>query len=159
MSNPLQLANRLREVFLNGTFIANTNYKDQLTGTCWQLATQQSGSANSVAALVQHIHYYIGGVSRVFLGGALDIKDQYSFDFDPITSQAQWEEILSRFFADAAAFARLVEEFPAEKLADNFVDEKYGSYLRNIEAMIEHSYYHLGQVVLVKKIAAAVREI
>lgn len=37
------------------------------------------------------------------------------------------------------------------KLDEPFVDEKYGSYLRNIEGVIEHSYYHLGQVVLVKK--------
>jgi hypothetical protein len=32
-----------------------------------------------------------------------------------------------------------------------FVDEKYGTYLRNIEGVIEHSYYHLGQVSLLKK--------
>ncbi|MEG1022142.1 MAG: hypothetical protein RSE50_11550 [Myroides sp.] len=38
-----------------------------------------------------------------------------------------------------------------EKLDSVFVDEKYGSYRRNIEAMIEHSYYHLGQIVLIKK--------
>jgi hypothetical protein len=25
-----------------------------------------------------------------------------------------------------------------------FVDEIFGSYWRNIEAVIEHSYYHLG---------------
>jgi hypothetical protein len=32
-----------------------------------------------------------------------------------------------------------------------FVDAKYGDYARNIEGVIEHSYYHLGQVVLVRK--------
>jgi hypothetical protein len=32
-----------------------------------------------------------------------------------------------------------------------FVDEKYGSYLRNIEGVIEHSYYHLGQISLIRK--------
>lgn len=32
-----------------------------------------------------------------------------------------------------------------------FIDEKYGSYIRNIEGVIEHSYYHLGQIVLLKK--------
>lgn len=38
------------------------------------------------------------------------------------------------------------------KLNAYFVEEKYGSYYRNIDAMIEHSYYHLGQIVLINKI-------
>ena len=38
-----------------------------------------------------------------------------------------------------------------EKLNEHFVDEKYGNYQRNIDAMIEHSYYHLGQIVMIKK--------
>jgi hypothetical protein len=37
------------------------------------------------------------------------------------------------------------------QLDEVFVDKKYGTYLRNIEAVIEHSYYHLGQIVLIKK--------
>jgi hypothetical protein len=40
---------------------------------------------------------------------------------------------------------------PEEKLNQVFVDEKYGTYQRNIDAMIEHAYYHLGQIVLIKK--------
>lgn len=32
-----------------------------------------------------------------------------------------------------------------------FVKQEYGTYLRNIEAQIEHSYYHLGQISLIKK--------
>jgi len=38
-----------------------------------------------------------------------------------------------------------------EKLDEAFVDVKYGSYQRNIEGVIEHSYYHLGQISLVRK--------
>jgi hypothetical protein len=41
---------------------------------------------------------------------------------------------------------------PEGKLNEVFVDEKYGTYQRNIGGMIEHSYYHLGQIVLLKKI-------
>ena len=38
-----------------------------------------------------------------------------------------------------------------EKLEEIFVDEKYGTYKRNIEGMIEHCYYHLGQISLINK--------
>ena len=44
---------------------------------------------------------------------------------------------------------------PEERLDENFVDEKYGNYTRNIDGMIEHSYYHLGQISLIKKIINA----
>jgi hypothetical protein len=37
-------------------------------------------------------------------------------------------------------------------LNQSFVKEEYGSYSRNIEAQIEHSYYHLGQISLLKKL-------
>lgn len=58
---------------------------------------------------------------------------------------------MNKFWNDAEEFALKVEAMSDEKLDSVFVDEKYGSYRRNIEAMIEHSYYHLGQIVLIKK--------
>jgi uncharacterized damage-inducible protein DinB len=145
------LANRFREVILNGTWIANTNFQHQLEDMNWEMATAKVGSLNTIAVLAQHIHYYIKGINNVFKGGSLDIRDKYSFDFPPILSQNQWEEFLNRFWNDAEEFATLVEQMPEEKLSDFFYEEKYGTYLRSIEGMIEHSYYHLGQVVLLKK--------
>jgi len=152
MENTKEIAKRFAEVILNGTWIANTNYKDQLAHLDWQTATTQVGSLNTIAALAQHVHYYINGINQVFKGGSLDIKDQYSFDFPPITSQTQWEAFLSTFWHDAEEFAAWVEKMPKAQLNDVFVDEKYSTYNRNIQAMIEHSYYHLGQIVLIKKL-------
>ena len=148
-----QLANRFREVILNGTWIANTNYKNQLEGLDYKMVTTQVDSLNTIAVLAQHIHYYIKGINNVFNGGNLEIRDIYSFDFNPIESQSQWEEFLVQFWNDAEEFARLVEQMPEEKLLEGFVAEKYGTYQRNIDAMIEHAYYHLGQIVLIKKMA------
>ncbi len=152
MNQSLQIANRFREVILNGTWIANTNFKDQLAGLDWKIATKKIDSLNTIAVLAQHIHYYIHGILNVFNGGLLDIKDQFSFNFQPIESQEQWNLFLNRFWNDTEEFARKVEVMSDEKLNSVFVNEKYGTYHRNIEAMIEHSYYHLGQIVLIKKL-------
>lgn len=155
MKSTYGLATRFREVILNGTWIANTNYKQQLTGLSWEMATAKFNSLNTIAVLAQHVHYYINGIKNVLEGGSLDIKDQFSFDFPPIRSQSEWENFLSRFWNDAEEFATLVEQMPEEKLADVFTDEKYGTYQRNIDGMIEHSYYHLGQIALLKKVVAS----
>ena len=145
------LANRLQEVIIDGTWIANTNFKDQLTGTDYVLANKKFHSFNTIAILAQHIHYYIDGIKNVFLGGDLEIRDRFSFDFEPITTQKQWEDFLNTFWKDTEELVLLIKALPQEDLSKPFVDKKYGSYKRNIDAMIEHSYYHLGQVVLVKK--------
>lgn len=158
MENPQQLAARIREVMLNGTWVANTNYKDQLTNLDWQVAITTHRSLNSIATLAQHIHYYLKGISNVLKGGSLDIKDAYSFDFPPIISQVAWEAFLTKFWNHAEAFAILTEQMPEEQLSQVFVHEQYGSYQRNINGMIEHSYYHLGQIVLIKKLIQHVEE-
>jgi uncharacterized damage-inducible protein DinB len=151
MNYATQLANRFREVILNGTWIANTNYKDQLQGLDWQIATKPMQNLNTIAVLAQHIHYYIKGVKEVFKGGELTIKDSLSFDFSPIRSQEQWDTFLTNFWKDAEEFADLVAQLSETQLSEYFVDEKYSTYLRNVDSMIEHSYYHLGQIVLIKK--------
>ncbi|HUM46084.1 MAG TPA: DUF1572 family protein [Chitinophagales bacterium] len=152
MEDTYQIAKRFREVILNGTWVANTNYKDQLTNCTWDVATTKLKSLNTIAVLAQHIHYYINGLNNVFNGGSLDIKDKYSFDFPPIHSQNEWETFLAKFWNDAVTFASYIEKMPEEKLKQVFIEEKYGTYQRNLDGMIEHSYYHLGQIVLIKKL-------
>ncbi|BFM44120.1 hypothetical protein CFS9_27610 [Flavobacterium sp. CFS9] len=152
MENTLEIANRFRETILNGTWIANTNYKDQLQNLDWKIAVTPVKNLNTISLLAQHVHYYISGINNVFKGGSLDIKDKFSFDFPPIQSQVEWQAFLIKFWDSAEEFASFVEEMPNEKLDQVFFDEKYGTCKRNIEAMIEHSYYHLGQIVLIKKL-------
>ncbi len=151
MSRTEFAANRVREVLLNGRWIANTNFKDQIEDLTLDQAVQKVGNLNTIALLVFHINYYVGGVLNVFKGGDLEIRDKYSFDMPPVQSEDDWNKLKNEFFSNAEEFARHVEMMSDEKLDEPFVDEKYGTYLRNIEGIIEHSYYHLGQVSLLKK--------
>ena len=151
MSTTSQLAKRFREVMLDGLWIANTNFKDQLSDVTWEQATTKIANVNTIAMLTFHIDYYIAGILNVFEGGDLEIKDQFSFDLPPIGSQEQWEVLLNKLLNDSEKFATLLEQLPDSKMTEVFVDEKYGTYLRNIDGMIEHAYYHLGQIALIKK--------
>ncbi|MGK6342373.1 DUF1572 domain-containing protein [Chryseobacterium sp. DT-3] len=151
MSSVAQLAKRFREVLLDGLWIANTNFKDQLKDVTWEQAVTKVNSLNTIAMLTFHIDYYIAGLINVFEGGDLEIRDKYSFDLPPIESQEQWEVLLNKLWSDSEKFASLLEQLPDSKMDEVFVDEKYGTYIRNIDGMIEHSYYHLGQITLIKK--------
>jgi uncharacterized damage-inducible protein DinB len=149
------LGTRIREVFLDGKWIANTNYKKQLSGLNWQEATQVVAELNTIALLSFHINYYLKGLISVLKGGELTISDKYSFDSPAISSQREWKVLVDELLANAAEFAELVEQMPEQKLAEVFVKASYGNYARNIEAVIEHAYYHLGQIVLIRKMIAA----
>jgi len=151
MKRTAQLANRLQEVLLDGTWIANTNYKEQLLKTSWQKATKKNGALNTIAELTFHVNYYIAGVLNVLEGGSLDIKDANSFDMAPIRSQTDWEFLINTFLVNAENLIRCIAKMPEEKLEEVFEDEKYGTYQRNIDGMIEHCYYHLGQITLLNK--------
>ena len=62
------------------------------------------------------------------------------------------KNLLDQFWSDGEKFISLVEQLPDNKLDETFVHEKYGNYYRNLHGVIEHCHYHLGQIVLIKKI-------
>jgi hypothetical protein len=129
-----------------------SNLKDNLADVTWQQATTQVYSFNTIATLVYHMNYYVSAVLKVLQGEPLDAHDKYSFDNPPILSQEDWEKLLDKTWTDAENFASLIEQLPESKLWEDFSDNKYGNYYRNIHGIIEHTHYHLGQIVLVKKI-------
>lgn len=155
MKNTTLMANRFREVLFDGKWIAFTNYKELLSDLTWQQATTKISSLNTIAALTFHINYYIAGVSDFLEGQPLSIRDKYSFDLPPITSQEDWEKLRAELFLNAERFAQHLEALPDKKLDTVFIDEKYGHYRRNMEGMIEHAYYHMGQITLIKKMVLA----
>jgi len=151
MTRNIIIAGRLREVFLNGYWIANTNYKEQIQSIDWRQATQKTGNLNTIAALIYHVNYYMAGLLNAFENGKLEISDKFSFDVPQIGSEATWNNLVADFLNNAEKFASKVEQMNDSIFDQTFFDEKYGSYLRNIEGIIEHSYYHLGQISLIRK--------
>ena len=149
-----QIALQFREIFLDGDWVVGTNYKAQLSDLTWKQATTKIDSLNTIAALTFHINYYIGGILNVIKNGKLEIRDKYSFDMPQIKSQEDWKKLLNKMWSNAKIFAEILDQMPDDKMEDIFVDEKYGNYYRNINALIEHSFYHLGQIVLIRKMLA-----
>jgi uncharacterized damage-inducible protein DinB len=148
-----QIAKQLKDLFLTGQWIGtNLNLKAQLDDVDVEMANATYESLNTIAMLAFHINYYLEGVMNVFKGGTLDIRDQYSYNMPSITSQQEWNTMRENIYRNAEYFVYLVEQMPTSKLNDPFTDEKYGTYLRNLMGMLEHSYYHLGQIVLIKKL-------
>jgi hypothetical protein len=151
MNSTVQIAKHLREVYIGGNW-TSVNLKDGLADVTWQQATTKVYSFNTIATLVYHMNYYVSTVLKVLQGEPLVAKDKFSFDQPPIQSQEDWEKLLDKTWTDAENFASLIEQLPESKLWEDFTDKKYGTYYRNLHGIIEHIHYHLGQIVLIKKI-------
>ena len=151
MNITAQIAKLFRDIHYGGNWTA-VNLKETLANISWQQATTKMYSFNTIAMLVYHINYYVSAVIKVLQGESLNASDKYSFDLPPIQSSEDWEKLLNKTWSDAANFANLVEQLPDDKLWETFVNEKYGNYYRNIHGVIEHCHYHLGQMVLIKKL-------
>lgn len=157
MNLSAQIAKHVKEVHFGGNW-TSSNLKDTLTNLTWEQATTKIYSLNTIATLVYHMNYYVSAVLKVLQGESLNAKDKYSFDHPSISSQEDWQRLLDKVWADAENFAGLIEKLPESKLNEVFTDKKYGNYYRNIHGIIEHIHYHLGQIVLIKKILMSTDE-
>jgi hypothetical protein len=151
MSLTAQLAKHLRDVHFGGNW-TTSNLRDNLSDVTWEQAITKVHSFNTLATLLYHTNYFIEAASTVLRGEPLTANDKFSFDHPPIASQEDWEAMMSKAWADAEELATLVEQLPESRLWETFVDERYGTYFRNIEGIIEHTHYHLGQIVIIKKL-------
>jgi hypothetical protein len=145
-----QIAKHFRAVHTGGNW-TDVNLKSVLSDLSWEEAVAKTGDFNTIAALVFHMNYFVAAVLKVLQGGPLDAHDKFSFDCPPIRSQKDWENLVNKAMDDAERFAALVELLPEEKLWEDFIDKKYGTYYTNLHGVIEHTHYHLGQAVLLKK--------
>jgi uncharacterized damage-inducible protein DinB len=145
-----EIASQFRAAHLEGRWIAS-NLKEKLEDITLSEAKTKIGTVNTIQALTYHINYYIAGLNEVFKGKPLIIRDKYSFDVPSMVTEEEWQTFLKKVFADAEEFAAHVEALTDEQLHGPFSDPKYGSMYKNIHAMIQHVYYHSGQIAVLKK--------
>ncbi len=151
MPLPHHLTTHFRAVHFGGNRTA-VNLKNELASVTWEQAITKVHSFNTIVTLVYHIHYFVHVTLKVLQGGPLGAHDRFSFDHPPIRSEEDWQQLLEKTWADAESFALLVEQMPEERFFEDMADPKYGSWYRNIHGIIEHAHYHLGQIVLLKKL-------
>ncbi len=151
-----QIAKHFRDLMFGGNW-TYSNVKDNLADVTWQQATTKVYDFNTIATLVFHMSYFVAAALQVLQGKPLDAHDKFSFDHPPINSKEDWEQFLNKVWLDAENFANAIEQLPDNVLSENFADEKYGNVYRNIHGIIEHSHYHLGQIVIIKKLLLRVQ--
>lgn len=149
-----QIAKHLNEVYNGGNWTW-VNLHDTLKDVTWQQATAKVQDMNTIAVLTYHMGYYVAAILNVLRGNPLDSKDELSFNHPPINSEADWQAMCNTIGDNWQALVAAIEQLPDEKLEEYFTQEKYGIYYRNLHGLIEHTHYHMGQIVIIKKLLKA----
>ena len=144
-----QAAKHFRDVYLGGNW-TTTNVRSVLADVTWQEATTPIGTFNTIAILTNHIGYYLPILIDVLEGKPLNGKDELSFVHPELLSEDDWQQMQHAIWTDVEKASELIERMPETQFNAAFTDEKFGTYFRNIHGIIEHTHYHLGQIVILK---------
>ncbi|MFM7017107.1 MAG: DinB family protein [Bacteroidota bacterium] len=154
MNNSQNLSSKIKEVYLEGKWIANTNLKDALSDVEFDTAMHVYKKLNSIAALTFHLNYYLEGLLFYIQEGELTMHDSFSFAINENMNEQEWEELKQKLFSNALEFSKIIAGWSEAQLQEDFYQNQYGSWQRGVEGVVEHGYYHLGQIVLIKKLIA-----
>lgn len=146
-----RVAEQIHGVFFGGNW-TDSNFKDQLESVTLNQAFAKKGEHNTIAELAYHIVYFVKVQLRVLEGGPLQGSDAESFDVPAFKIEEEWRSFLDEALAAAKRHADSVAELDDEILFEPFVDEKFGTWWDNLEGLVEHTHYHLGQISLLRKL-------
>ena len=151
MKTTEHIAQHIIEVFEGGNW-TDVNMKDTLRDINYKEATTVTkASYNTIAALVYHISFYNEIVLQRLQGINPSISSANGFDLPPIKSEHDWFQIKQRCFQSAHDLAAAVIKLPEEKLGELTVTG-HSTHYKTLHGVAEHAHYHLGQIVLLKKL-------
>lgn len=151
MSLSKELGNALRQVYFGGNWTVS-NLQDKLSDVSFEEASKKIHDLNSILTLTYHIYYYTKVQLAFFKTGKLVASDKESFHLPEIKSESDWNELKAKVYSDVEELASCIEKIEEQELSSAFADDKYGSYFRNLEGNVQHTHYHLGQIVIIKKL-------
>lgn len=148
-----RISEQLRRAFTGGSW-HGPSLKELLADvTVEQAAAHPVKGAHSIWELVLHIHVWekaaLGAAQGVAIAEPLPDEIQWpahSVDAD------SWAQTLSMLFVFNEALCRTIEKFGDERLAETVPGREYDFHFI-FNGVIQHSLYHAGQIVLLRKSA------
>jgi len=145
------ISQHILEVFEGGNW-TDVNFKDTLKDINYKEATTVTkASFNTIAALVYHTCFYNEVVLKRLQGINPAINEKNGFDLSPIKNESDWNELKQRCFRSVHALAEAVKKFPEDELSQLTITN-HSTHYKTLHGVAEHGHYHLGQIVILKKL-------
>jgi uncharacterized damage-inducible protein DinB len=129
--------------------------------TAEQAARRPVASAHTIYELVHHVGAWIEEVTRRLEGRAAREPDDGDFPSpDRTVNTAEWEAVQRRLTERASALLAVMERFDDSRLNEVLRDDREPplaptSYYATLHGLIEHTAYHTGQMLLLRRALGA----
>lgn len=129
---------------------------DHITKVLADVQVEQLASAlpnsHSIAEIIEHMIAWRVFVIKNMQGEVYDItKDAVNFPKAEQMDVAYWQDLQARLEKSQAQLLGLIRSWPDEKLWETVPGRKYTFYIL-LHGIVQHDLYHLGQIVLLKKL-------
>jgi len=128
------------------------DYKEVLDGLSFTEAVSITpASANSIAAIIYHVTFYSKTILQRLQGNNPKINEANGFDMPEIKIESGWQTLKQLFFEAANDLTAAIKNIPEEKW-DKPIFEYHDTFYKTVAGATEHAYYHLGQILILKKV-------
>lgn len=108
-------------------------------------------SPNTIAALVHHLAFWNSAMTARLKGTEMKIPEDNGYKTPDLKTEADWQRIKDDNMASAAELADIIGNIDEERLFQPIVPGRSSIY-KNVQGTVEHIHYHLGQIVILKKL-------
>ena len=145
MSKSAFIASRIHALFFGPNW-TETSLSELIQNHRFAEFLNSKVGTNSAASVLFHIHYYQKAQLSVLQGGPLLARDSESFDHPKWVNESDWLQFGTDVLETGRELELAASKLPESTWSEPFVKAEYGSYETNLIGMLEHSYYHFGQL-------------
>lgn len=145
-----RIAKQFRSIYIDGTR-TYPSFQDQLTDVDWEMAIARIGGIQNIATLTHQLGLLVK--EGIDLMEGKDPEEESDTVLNPPFAGANaWHHYKVSVIREGESFAQLLEQLPDHQLWQMYGSAEYGTYYENLYGIVEKTYYHLGQIVLIKKL-------
>ena len=125
--------------------------------TLEEAITLTSASPNTIASLLHHITFWNRVMVQRIQGNTVTIDEHNGFTLPPLQTEDAWLKLQVDNNISSHELAVAIVNFDDAKLEQPLVSGGSSAY-KNLQGAVEHVHYHLGQMVILKKLVKTTRE-
>lgn len=145
------IAAHIRQVY-EGNNWTEVCIADTIGNISFQQAQQRTaGSPNTIASLLHHLYYWNEIMVQRMQGKNPRVLQTNGFDVEELKSEEDWLALKEKAHDSFIQLAKAVKDFPEYKLDETYAEGK-STFYKNLQGTAEHAHYHLGQMVIIKKL-------
>lgn len=108
-------------------------------------------SPNTIASLLYHIGFYNSVIVQRLEGEQPEIDANNGFNMPELHTEKDWKELRENVMRSAKELAHAILSLDEEKLSEP-INQGGSRIYKSVHGVIEHTYYHLGQIVVLKNL-------